>query len=187
MKLDQRLNLIVPVEHGGGTIYVHSTPIGRAAFEQFYLPISKAFSRMYTEGLGVIGGPRVAMMLLRQSAKDVGQEREVEQGLVAEIRRLSNVVMSGPDGWGTVPLQEVLDKKLISEDDISEVENALAFFTLASWMYPRKVCNEMLSEAGSIWGAETSSLNCTEYAGSLKTSTETDSSGAKVTPSRVAY
>lgn len=187
MKLDQRLNLIIPIEQQGGTIYVHSTPIARVAFEQFYLVIAKTFSRMYSEGLGMIGGPRVAMMLLKSSAKELGQEQSVQEGLINEIRRLSNVVMPTPQGWTTVPLQEVLDKKLISEDDVSEVENSLAFFTVASWMFPRKELNDMLAGAGQIWGAQTSLLNCTEYAASLKTSIETENTGAKAKASPVPY
>lgn len=201
MKLDQKLNLVIPIGSDQTVadpkdpkktvtvfvpeFFVHSMPIGREVFEKFYLVIAKTFSSIYNEGLGFTTGPRVAMLMLRSTASSMGQLEEVERGLIAEIRRLTNVVMVGQSGWETVPFQEVVDKKIISEDDLAEVENALAFFTVASSMHKKKDLLEILDGAGTLWGAQTSLLSCTEYAASLRTSTATGTSSPPAPPSQV--
>ena len=73
MKINRALNLVIPVELESGTVYIHSTPISREVFEEFYLVISKTFTRIFTEGLGAIGGARIANLMLRDVAKETNQ------------------------------------------------------------------------------------------------------------------
>lgn len=189
MKLDKRLNLIIPVERpDGSSIYVHSTPISRAVFERYFLLISKTFTAIYTQGLGITAGPRVAAMLLKRLAVEAGEwdgPEGVEAGLMAEIRRLTNVVAPGSNGWQTIPYQEAVDQKHLDEGDASEVENALVFFTVASSMHRKAELTGILEGISKLWGAQTDSLNSTEFANSLQTLTATDNSGATATPSLI--
>lgn len=185
MRIDKALNLVIPVERDDGPIYVHSTPISREVFERYFLVISKTFTEIYAQGIGQLAGPRVAAMMLKQVSGD--QWPQVEQGLMNEIRRLSSVLIQA-DGaeqkWETAPLQEALDKGWMDADEVSEVENALVFFTVASAMH-RSNQRPVIAGALSMWDAAISSQTCMELKASLQTSTATDSSGEKVKPSSI--
>jgi len=100
MKLDKALNLVIPIDQDEGRIYVHSTPISLEVFEKYFLAISKTFAAIYSEGLNVLAGPRVAALMLRRVSDDLG----LDTGLIDEIRRLSNVIVSGK----AVPLEVAL-------------------------------------------------------------------------------
>jgi len=182
MKINRKLNLVMPVDRDdGSTIWVHSTPISREVFNTYFLVVSKAFSAMYAEGLSHIAGPRVAGHLLKKVAVSMGVwdgPGGVQNGLVAEIRRLTNVLVPSERGWQSMPFQDVFDKKLIDEDDLEEVDNALAFFMVVSLVHKRRDLPTVL-EALTLWGAQTSSLGCMEYMGSLPTSTPEDNTGGK--------
>jgi hypothetical protein len=185
MKIDKNLNIVVPVEHDSGTVYVHAMPIGREVFETFHLVIAKTFAAIYAEGLGSLAAPKIAGMMLKTIATNLGQWEEVQAGLVAEIRRLSNVAVLGPNGWVTVPLQDAVDKKFFDAEDAQDVDGILTFFIVASAMHRRAVRRAELDGVASLWGAQISSLNCTEFAASLPTSTATDSTGEKAPASSI--
>lgn len=188
MRLDNKLNLITEIEtEDKTTIYVHSTPISREVFEKYFLIISKTFAAIISEGLSFISGPRVAAMLLKKIAVDQGDwegRAGVEMGLMAEIRRLSNVVMPSETGWVTVPFQDAIDKKLLDGDDIAEVEGLICFFICASAMSRRTEVASVL-ERMRLWGSQTTSLNSTAYAASLPISTETETSALTANTSSV--
>ena len=98
MQIDRSLNFVMPVERENGTIYVHSMPISRQVFEANFLPISKTFTRLYTDGIGTTSGPRVAALMLREVATEMGIADKIERELFAEIRRLTNVILPGNTG-----------------------------------------------------------------------------------------
>ena len=186
MRLNERLNLVLQVERDGTTVYVHSTPISREVFERFYLPIAKTLAKVGTNDLGMVSGPRVAALILKDAAKECGMwegEQGVERGLLPEIRRLTNVVLFGPDGWRPFPFDKAISEKFFDEDDQAEVESAIVFFTVASLMGKKKEKPILLAGFASLWGAETTSLNCTEYGASLPTLTATENTGVKATQS----
>ena len=137
MKLNKALNLVIPVETDNGIIYVHSTPISRAIFEQYFLVISKTFSGIFSHGLGALAGPRIAYLMLKQTAQELGMwegQQGVEKGLINEIIRLSNIVITGENGWETIPLDTAIKHGKIDSDTLSEVEGELVFFTCISCM-----------------------------------------------------
>lgn len=190
MKINKALNLVVPVEFESGDVYyVHSTPIRKETFEKYFLVIAKAFAKIYQDGLNVVAGPRVAMLMLRRIAEEDGVwegSEGVEMGLVNEIRRLSNVIMPSEDGsWGTIPLQDALNRGLLSDEDISEVEGMIAFFICASAMHKRNQVEGFLQTACNLWSSQLSLLTCTEFAKQLPTSTEEGNSGETATISSV--
>jgi hypothetical protein len=190
IKIDRRLNLVIPIERDDGIAYVHATPISREVFEANYLPISKAFAAIYSQGLGLMAGPRVAALVLKQVSIDLGMwdgPTGVEASLMNEIRRLANVLAPGPGGWQPTPFQEAIDRQMLSPDDAAEVQNALVFFIVASAMHRRTELASVLAGAAQLWGAQIESLTLMEFSASLPTSTETASSGATVTTSSVPY
>ena len=182
MKIDRKLNLVIPIDRDDGSrIYVHSTPISLAVFEAHYLVMAKTFAAIYNEGLGVTAGPRVAAMTMKKIAENLGVwagEGGVESSLVNEMKRLTNVLAPGANGWETLPYGEAVKRGIIDEDEASEVENALAFFTIAYRLHRKTEREAILNGASRLWGGEISSLGFTEFKASLPTSTPTVNTGA---------
>jgi hypothetical protein len=184
MKINRRLNLVVPVHYDSEVLHVHHVPISRQVFERYFLVISKTFAKIYTEGLGLAAGPRVAMLLLRATAEEMGVldgPTGVEMGLIAEIKRLTHVIAANLEtgGWQQIPYPIAIARQMIDEDDAAELENALAFFTVASSGHRREDRDGILTGASKLWGGETSLLDCTEFLNSLPTSTPIENSTPK--------
>ena len=188
MNIDRKLNLVVPIYGAPKTVkdpatgeekvvdnvvaYVHAAPISPEVFDKYFMTIGKTFAAIYGGGLGLFAGPRLAGKLLKKIAVEAGEwegEGGVERGLIAEIRRLANVIVPGPKGWETVPFDGAAARGQISAEDAAEVENSLAFFTVACSMHRRNEVEGVLAIVSEIWGAQTSSLNCTAFAASLTT------------------
>ena len=178
MKIDHKLNLVVQVDGDDGTIFVHSMPLSRAVWERYFIPLSKTFSAMITEGMSFISGPRVAALMLRKVAEDSGtwDARDgVRDGLMAEIKRLTSVVLPGPNGWTTIPYEAAIGRKLISEDDASEVDGLIVFFICVCAVQHRRDVADSLTRM-AVWRGQTTSLSCTEYAASLPISMPAETS-----------
>ena len=182
LKLNSKLHFVVPVDRDdGSTIYVHAAPIGIEAFNQFAELFGRVFSSIYAGGVTLAAGPRIAMQLLINASKTMRQgntsmslwegEQGVEQALIPEIRRLVNVVMPSPQGWTAIPYEEAIARNLFDEEDLSEVENALAFFTVIWRMHRKGQRAEVVSTVGKLWDARLVSLNSTAFAASLPKST----------------
>jgi hypothetical protein len=191
MKIDKRLNLVVPIQDDGATLYVHSMPIGREVFERYWPVISRTLNY----AVGTAGGtaPRIASLALKDVAEEMGLWEDkkgpdgtvtkpgVKSGLLNEIRRLTNVVVyQDGAGWQTVPLDVAVQQGKFDADEQREVESAIVFFTLVSWGMAKADLKSIGETGFGIANAQASSLNCTEWASSLPTSTGTGSSGRKV-------
>lgn len=171
------LHLAIPVYEDDGSTsraYVHATAISADIFDKYFLPISKTFAALHTEGLGNFAGPRVADKMLRLVSEQLKMwdgDAGVKKGLIAEIHRLAVVMAPGEDGWEAVPFTDAKKRNLISEDEAAEIEGALVFFTCSWHMLVRTVRQPMLEGAASLWGAQISSLDSTAFLASLRTST----------------
>ena len=179
--IKKSLNLVIPIDREeGGQIFVHSTPISREIFENYFLVISKTYADIIDHRLGVLSGPRVAYLMLRQISKDMGVwdgESGVYAGLVNEIVRLSNVLIPGSNGWKTVPLHTAIMQQLIDEDTISQIQGELIFFMCVSKVSRADQAKTIMEAAAALLGLQITSLDCTEYKTSLPTLTEIESSG----------
>lgn len=205
MRIDRKLNLIVPIVREAGAtpaLYVHATPISREVFETYFVVMSQAFSAINGQGIGGITGARVAHLMLERIAKASNEwegPEGIKIGLMAEIRRLANVVAPDPKGgWTTLPLQNAIDDELIDADEVSEVMGQIVFFTLASAIYRKQEVGKILTSIFSYWGSLIELSNSTEFAASLgvkstelpvssQISTETESSGEKAKPFSVPH
>lgn len=179
MKIDKRLNLVVPIERDEGTIYIHSTPISREVYERYFLVMSQAHAAIFGSGPNMISGPSIAALMLKKIATDSGAwagTEGVENGLMNEIRRLSNVILPGANGWETLPLADALKRDLLSDGDIAEAEGIIVFFILVSAVNRRSAAASILNLATDLWGSEITLSDSTTYARSLPTLTATGTS-----------
>ena len=184
MKIDKKLNVVLSVDCG----YVHSSPIPTHTFEKNFLPISKTFSAVYQSGLSFVAGPRVASMMLKKISVDDGVWNGpdgVNNTLMTEIRKLTYVIKPGKNGWEEVPFWLAIDQGLLSDEEISEVENELVFFTLASSMHKKSELTEILHGMTKFWGGQTTSQGYTEFARSLPISITTENTGEKEVASSI--
>lgn len=184
MKIDRRLNLVIPVERDDGTtIYVHAVPVSEQVFDRYWLAISRTFSGIVGGGLGPVAGPRVALKMLEQTSKSLNMwdgPEGVQAGLVADMERTSMVIAPRDGGgWEQVMLHDALKRGAMDDRDASEVKNAITFFTVYSAMQRRMELTETLDGMCVLWNAQTSSLNSTEFAATLMTSTRQENSGEK--------
>ena len=179
-KIDQRLNLVVPLHVNGQVNYVYSAPLPSAVFRKHWLVFSKTFAQVYNEGLHLMAGPRVSALAMRTIAAQLGVGDEVELGVFGELRRLSYLVLPQEGkGWTQMMLDDAIRAKLISEEDLEEVENILAFFTVTSSMHRSGVRRAILEGAARLWDAQITSSSCSEFIGSLPKLTETVNTGVK--------
>jgi hypothetical protein len=183
--INRKLNLVIPIETDNhGKIWIHSVPLSREVFASNYMLLTRTLANLYNFGIGPAMAPRIAMLRLKDTAKDMDEEKDISENLVQEIYRLTNVLMPNPDGggWRTIPFSEVKMKKLVDEDSLLEVENAIVYFIVASSVHLKSELPMAFQGLKAIWNAETTLLNVTQYGNSLMTSTQEESTGEKPVP-----
>jgi hypothetical protein len=180
VSINKKLNLAVPLDTDAGKIWVHSVPLSKEVFESNYLVLTKTLSAIYMAGLGPAMAPRVAAMMLRDTAKEMEVEEVVQNNLVLEIYRLTNVLMpQTTGGWQMVPFAEVKMKKLVDEDMLAEAENAIVYFIVASAVHIKKELPMAYQGLKQIWSAQITPLSVTAFGNSLMTSTTEENTGEK--------
>lgn len=177
MKINEKLNLVIPMEDSAGQVYyLHSTPLSREAFDANYLLLSQAFSLMVEQGIQVTAGPRVANLVLRDLAER--QDRMTAyDAIIAEIKRITTVIKPSASGWEPLPLSSALARGVVTEDELSDAVSLIVFFTLTSALWSGKRLDASLNFMNGLWGTENTSLNSTAFTASLPTSTEGANSG----------
>jgi hypothetical protein len=177
--INKKLNLVLPIEDDNKKIWFYSTPISREVFEANYLLLVKTLSNLYFNGIGPGMAPRIAGYTLRDIAKEMNSTVDISQSFVNEIYRLTFVFMIDPvtNKWKTFPYLEVKNKKMVDEDVLMEVENALIYFTVASAIHLKSELPIIMTGLNQIWGAETTSLDPMAYCNSLTTLTQEENIG----------
>lgn len=181
MQINRQLNLVQTCETASGTIHVHSEPLSREVWKSYFLVLSKTYSQLFSQGIHLIAGPSTVMNMLEHIARRdgvwVGPEG-VEQGLLGEIRRLTNVVMANGAGWRTIPYEIARTQASLDQDAMEEIEGAIVFFICASGVLKGPKAREKLTVLLGMmefqWQALNTSSNVTEYAASLPTSTRVE-------------
>lgn len=179
MKISRNLNLIIPVRTEKGNGWIHATPISKEVFKEHFFILSKTFSAIFSEGLGVVAGPRVAFLMLERISRDSGiwdDDKGVRNTLVNEIIRLANLVypVEGK-GYDTIPLDMALEREIVELDDVA---GELVFFTCVSSINTPEQTEQMMLVVSGMWNSRTSSLSLTEWIASLPTLKPVASSGA---------
>ena len=179
MRIDKNLNFVFPIESvGRGVVYVHSTPISRSVFEQFYDVLGKVFTKCF-DGQDpkhiALTAPQLALPAIKAAAVSTGTwdgPNGVQRGLVNEIIRLSSVASTGDLGWEMLPLDVAVRREILDDENEAEILSNLIFFTSISKVAPRALAGTFLEMAGSLRDWRFTSLGCMEYVNSLPTSTE---------------
>ncbi|EEQ2999979.1 hypothetical protein MZB74_12115 [Escherichia coli] len=184
MKIAKNLNLIIPVRTEKGNGWIHATPISKEVFKEHFFILGKTFSAIFSEGLGVVAGPRVAFLMLEKISCDSGiweGDKGVRNTLVNEIIRLANLVypVEGK-GYDTIPLDMALEREII---DLDEVAGELVFFTCVSSINSPEQAKGTMDVVNGIWSTQCSSLNLTEWIASLPTLKSAAISGVTVNTS----
>ena len=179
MKISRNLNLIIPVRTEKGNGWIHATPISKEVFKEHFFILSKTFSAIFSEGLGVVAGPRIACLMLERISSDMNiwdGEKGVRNTLVNEIIRLANLVypVEGK-GYDTLPLDMALERGIVEFDDVA---GELVFFTCVSSINTPEQTEHMMLDVSGLWYSRTSSLSLTEWIASLPTLKPVASSGA---------
>jgi len=186
MKIARNMNFVLPVDTDMGSGYVHAAPISKEVYRQHFYILSKTFSAIFSEGLGVVAGPRVAYLMLEKICQDQGiwdGASGVKNTLVNEIIRLSNLVypVEGK-GWDTVPLEVAIEREVIDPD---EALGELVFFTCVSSINKPHQAKEVMEQVAGMWGSAISSLTLTEWIASLPTSKQPENTGETESKSSV--
>lgn len=179
MKISKNLNLIIPVHTGKGNGWIHATPISKEVFKEHFFILSKTFSAMFSEGIGIVAGPRIAYLMLERTARDMNiwdGDKGVRNTIVNEIIRLANLVYPAEGkGYDTIPLDMALERELV---DLDEVAGELVFFTCVSLINTPEQAQDTMEMVNGIWSTQCSSLSLTEWIASLPTLKPVVSSGA---------
>ncbi|EAX6858191.1 hypothetical protein J9P64_003449 [Salmonella enterica] len=179
MKIARNLNLIIPVQTEKGKAWIHATPISKEVFKEHFFILSKTFSAIFSEGLGVVAGPRIAFLMLERISRDSNiweGDKGVRNTLVNEIIRLANLVypIEGK-GYDTIPMDTALEREIV---DLDEVAGQLVFFTCISSINTPEQTEEMMRVVSGMWNSRATSLNLTDWIASLPTLKPTASTGA---------
>jgi len=188
MKIDRQLNLVRTIETENGVYHVHSAPISHAVWEENFFILSQAYTSIFSGGFGATTGPKMAALMLKRCATKNGAPEEYT-ALMNEIKRLTNVTFSTPQGWRTMPWESAAAN--IDEEAVAEAENAIVFFICVSAVLRGKAdkakLDITLAMMASLWDAQTTSLGITEYAASLPISTQDAPSIESKPASSVVY
>jgi hypothetical protein len=182
ISINRKLNLVIPIEEEGIVkVWFHCSPLSREVFESNYLLLVKTLSNLYGNGVGPVMAVRVARLALKDTAKEINDQQDISINLINEIHRLTMILMPNPVGkWESIPYDVVRNRKLLDEDTLSEVENALVYFTVASAVHLRNELPMVYQGLFQIWNAQTTSFNVTDYLNSLPTLTPTENIGERV-------
>ena len=186
MKIDRNLSLVMQVQtEKNGLVHIHSTSISRSVFEQFYLELGKVFSQCFdsiNQAHLALSAPQLAYPALKSIATKAGNwdgAGGVKFGLVNEIIRLTNVIVSTEKGWETMPFDIAVKNEVLNEDEEAEAISSLVFFTAISKVAPKDLKNSFLEMAGALRNWELTFSDCTEYMNGLPILTKKEPTGKK--------
>jgi hypothetical protein len=181
MKLDRRLDLVIEIDHGDqGKLYVRHTPIRREVFERHFLVLTRAVAALYEQSVSPVMATRIGLLMLRDCADKLGEDvrQSVETTLLPEIWRLTNVIAPSQEGrWTPLPFEKAIAEHTIDSEEAWEVQNAVVFFTAASWVHRRTELETLVYPVLKASGSRIESSSFTDFIGSLPTSTPADNTG----------
>jgi len=201
MRLDKKLNLIIPLEREDGTqVHIYHTPISRDIYNTYFRILNMVGTQVYANDLSFFGGPEAAFLMLKEISENTARpdgsgnwwegENGVEKGLIEELWRKTQVLNLSPSGWDLLPFDVAIarDDKgnwrsdILSEDEAAEVCGGIVFFTFSTFMRQNPVISRGLIAAAALFDWQLSSLALTEYRTSLTTLTKDESLDEVATP-----
>ena len=183
MQINRKLCLVFEAEGAdGAVVHVHSAPIARMVFEQYYRELGQVFTQCFAGDDPrhvAITAPQLALPALKAAAGDRWDAPGgVKAGLINEIARNTTVAFVGEQGWDTLPLSTAITRGIIDDDGEAEILGNLTFFTAVSKVGPRPLVSTFLEMAGSLRGWTLTSSDSTAWSNSLPTLTAPETSTA---------
>lgn len=195
-RIDRHLNLIIPVMEDDDKkktpiAWAHHTALPTNVFRQHWKIIGQTMQALMGGGVGLYA-PRYAAYQLKDLAESQGiwENRTVREdtvigvksGLYNELIRRTNIALPQDKGWEQMMFSDVKSRKLLTEDQIDELEGAIVFFTVGSRSHLKSQENNVLGGL-ILWNAEPTSLTFTEFMHSLQTSKSSETTGETPTAS----
>lgn len=156
----------------------YSTPISREVFEANFKLIANTKAELFGKSAQATFrvAPLVAALTLQDEGRKLAEESESEgdggaRALLAEITRLTVILVPGKDGWDTVPVEAAINSKHIDSDEWREALSELVFFTVSYALTRKSERKEAVDGLCLITNFSPTSLSCEDFARSLKTST----------------
>jgi len=194
MHINEALQIVVPLradEKGHTTVHGYHIPISREVFEANYRIIAATKAELASKGTfyQMDSGPRIASLALKDEGKkdalsvgDVDDSGTPHDGgalaLLAEIKRLTTVLVATDKGWEMLPVDTAIAQGLLDADDWREGESALVFFTCHYAMVKKSQRKVAADAITTILKGSNTSLSLTEFANSLPKSIEKKTSKA---------
>jgi hypothetical protein len=181
MQINDALNLVVPLrrdDNGEPTIYAYHTPVSKEVLDANYWVLAQTKAAIFAKGATFAAdvGPCIAALKLRDEGKKYAAENGMDGdsgvgALLSDLHRLTMVLAPGANGWENMPVDIAVQRGLIDQEDWSEAESGLAFFT-ASWSMAKKADRKRMAEGlAGVLGASITSSTLMDFAASLSGST----------------
>ncbi|MDR8915795.1 hypothetical protein [Burkholderia multivorans] len=187
IQINEAMNLVVPVvsDDAGVKVWAYHTPISRQVFEANYRVLAATKAALMSKG-GIYmmdSGPRIAALTLLDEGRREAEARgsvdregravdEMTPALMAEIRRLTMVLVPGPGGWDLLPIESAVAAGKIDSEDQAETESAIVFFTCICALASKAERKKQASSTASLLKGSITSLSPMEFADSLPNSTK---------------
>ncbi|MHA1063414.1 hypothetical protein ACR9GP_05830 [Enterobacter ludwigii] len=171
MKINSNLNLVITHENDDGDkVYIHARPLSREIFRENFVILSKVYSAIFAQGLGIISGPRTAYLMLEMIAKDGGiweGKSGIENTLVKHIINGCTAILPVEEkGWKSIPLEVAIEQGVVDAD---EVLGEIVFFTCICGINKREQVPDLMKAVSGVWGSQVTSSDATDFANFLKT------------------
>lgn len=184
MQINSALNLTFPIRWNDAnepTVYAYHTPISRQVFEMNYRLIGGTLAMLQSKSVGT-NVVDVATLALKDIGRRDAQEwglapgLSIEDGgaavpLLAEIKRLTSVVVPSATGYQAIDVERAIANKFIDAEDWAEAESALVFFT-CGFATKRRSLPAWAADLASPLGGSITSSTPSDWANSLGASTK---------------
>lgn len=172
MKVTENLNLALPV----GDAQAFHTPISREVFEMNYRILAATKASLASKGIQyqMLSGPMIATLTLLDASKDDSESEDKARALLAEIKRLTMILVPSANGYDMIPVDAAINRGVIDSDEWREVESSLVFFTCHSALSTKKDRNGLITAMATLLNGVKTSLDITAFAGSSQMSTATE-------------
>lgn len=198
IQINEAMNLVVPVvtDETGVRVWGYHTPISRQVFEANYRVLAATKASLMSRG-GIYmmdSGPRIAALTMRDEGMRDAESRgridkdgrvidEATPALMAEIRRLTMVLVPSSNGWDLLPIESAVAAGKIDAEEQAETESAIVFFTCICALASKAERKNQASSTASLLKGSITSLSPMEFADSLPNSTKAAPSAQPVVSS----
>ena len=174
MQVNAALNLVFPIRtdsDGNPIVYAYHTPISREVFEANYRVI--ADTQVLISGKGRIG-ISIATLALKDAAAQYAREQGLDfqsVPLLADVRRLTQVLAPGSNGYAPMPVDVALQTQVIDADEWAEAESAIVFFSCAFSLVPKNAREGLANALASVMKGSITSSTPSAFSSSLQLAT----------------